>query len=157
MPIQTLKFELNVARDYLNRILNQVGDRWETQIYTEGAAWTARQLLIHLAITDQGQSNTVMAIANGEELVPPDFDLERYNKRSVEKRAEMTVDEARQMLSDTRAKFNEWLDQLDESKLELTGRHGSLNVYSIGEFLEVMATHERNHANDIARVLSIPT
>ena len=155
MSIQTLKFELSVARDYLNRILSQVGDRWETQIYTEGAAWTARQLLIHLAITDQGQSNTVMAIASGEELVPPDFDLERYNKRSVEKRAEMTVEEARQMLNDTRAKFNDWLDHVDEATLDLTGRHGSLNVYSIAEFLEVMATHERNHANDIARVLSI--
>jgi hypothetical protein len=155
MSIPTLKFELEVARDYLNRVLSQVGDRWETQIYSEGAAWTARQLLIHLAITDQGQSNTMMAIAAGNELVPPDFDLERYNKRSVEKRADMTVEEARQMLADTRAQFNDWLDHQDETILNLSGRHGSLNVYSIAEFLEVMATHERNHATDIARVLTI--
>jgi hypothetical protein len=156
MSIQTLKLELAEARAHLNRVLDAVGDRWDTQIYADKAAWTAGQLLTHLAISDQGQSNTVMAVAKGEELVPADFDIDRYNKRSVEKRAEMTPAEARKMLDDTRASFNDWLDHQDEATLDLTGRHGSLNVYSIAEFLQVMAAHERAHADDIARVLAIP-
>ena len=155
MSIQTLKLELADARAYLDRVLDQVGDRWDTQIYSDKAAWTAGQLLTHLAISDQGQSNTVMAVARGEELIPPNFDLDRYNKRSVEKRAEMTPEQARQMLNETRAKFNDWLDHQDEATLDLTGRHGSLNVFSIAEFLQVMAAHERTHADDIARILAI--
>jgi hypothetical protein len=155
MSIQTLKLELAAARRHLDRVLDQVGDRWDTQIYSDKAAWTAGQLVTHLAISDQGQSNTVKAVARGEELIPADFDLDRYNKRSVEKRAEMTPAEARKMLDDTRADFNDWLDHQDEATLDLTGRHGSLNVYSVAEFLQVMAGHERTHADDIARVLAI--
>lgn len=156
MSIQTLKLELAEARDYLNRVLEGVGDRWDAPIYSDKAAWTAGQLLTHLALSDQGQSNIVMAIARGEDPIPADFDLERYNKRSVEKRADMTPAEARQLLNETRAKFNDWLDGQDEAILDLTGRHATLVVYSIGEFLQVMAAHERTHADDIARVLAIP-
>jgi hypothetical protein len=157
MSITTLKAELAAARAYLDSVLDQVGDRWDTQIYSDGAEWTAHQLLIHLVVTEQGQVNTVMAVAEGGNPVPEDFDLDRYNKRSVEKRAEMTVEQARQQLDDTREKFNEWLDHLDEATLDLTGRHGSLKVMSIAEFLQTIAGHERTHADDMARVLGIST
>ena len=157
MSVQTLKQALANSRAYTNRVLDQVGGRWDTQVYSDGAGWTVRQLLIHLAITDQGQTNTVMAIASGENPVPEDFDLERYNRRSVEKRADLTPDQARQMLNDSRVKLNAWLDTLDEAALEKRGRHGSLNIYSIAEFLQVIADHERTHAGDIARVLAIET
>ncbi len=155
MSIEQLKTQLADARAYLNHVLDQVGDRWDMQIYSDGAAWTARQLLIHLAISDNGQTSTVMAIAAGQDNVPADFDLERYNRRSVEKRADMTPAEARQMLADARAKLTAWLDTIDADTLNKRGRHASLNVYSVAEFLQVMADHERAHAQDIARVLAI--
>lgn len=156
MSIEALKSELAQARAQLNAVLFQVGDRWETQVYSDGAAWTVRQLLIHLAVTDQGQSNTVTAIAAGGNPVPEDFDIDRYNARSVEKRADTTPEQARQQLADSRAKFLEWLDQQDESVLEKNGRHGgTLKTLTIAEFLQVMADHERQHAQDIARVLNI--
>src|SRR5579871_3905277 len=143
MSVETLKMELADARVYLNHVLDQVGDRWDTQIYSDGAAWNARQLLIHLAISDMGQTNSVMAIAAGQDNIPADFDLDRYNKRSVEKRADMTPAEARQMMVEARAKLNDWLDTVDEATLSKRGRHGSLNIYTVAEFLHVMADHER--------------
>ena len=155
LSVQTLKTELSDSRATLDSVLDQIGDRWDTQIYSDGAAWTARQLLIHLAISDSGQTNTVIGIVAGQETVPADFDLERYNRRSVEKRAEMTTDAARQMLNESRVKLNSWLDTLDEAALDKRGRHASLNIYSVAEFLDVMANHERNHARDMARVLAI--
>ena len=155
MTIPELKRELTTARDYLNRVLDGVGQRWDQQVYEDGAAWTARQLLTHLAISDQGQTNTVMALATGQELIPPDFDLERYNKRSVEKRADLLPEQARQQMTETRARLNDWLETLDETALALKGRHGSLRILTIAEFLQTMADHERGHANDIARVLAI--
>ncbi len=155
MAIAELKQELADARAYLNRVLDGVGNRWETQVYQDGAAWNARQLLTHLAISDNGQTNTVMALAEGHELIPPDFDLERYNKRSVEKRADLLPEQARQQLAETRAKLDAWLENLPESALSMKGRHGSLRTLTIAEFLRVMADHERGHAGDIARVLAI--
>ena len=155
MSIASLKTELADSRAYLNAVLDQVGDRWDTQIYSDGAGWTVRQLLIHLAITDQGQSNSVTAIAAGGNPVPEDFDLNRYNARSVEKRADTTPEQARQQFADSRAKFLEWLDQQDESILERSGRHGSLKIMTIAELLHTIAAHERQHAQDIAQVLHV--
>ncbi len=155
MSIQTLQAELADARAVLNAVLDGVGDRWDTPIYSDGAAWTARQLLIHLAVSEQGQTNNIMAIAGGADPVPADFDLNRYNARSVEKRAETTPQQARQQLAETRANFLGWLKQQDESILDRSGRHASLQVFTIAQHLQTIADHERQHAQDMARVLGI--
>jgi hypothetical protein len=153
--IQQVKKNLADARQYLNGVLDQVEDRWETQVYSDGAAWTVRQLAIHLMITDKGHNNMLKAIANGEETISEDFDLERFNKRSVEKRAEMTVDEARAGLAATAAERNAWLDTIDDGALDKTGRHGSMRILSVEQILDVVASHDHDHGTDIARVLQI--
>jgi hypothetical protein len=153
--IEGYRQKLASARQHLDSVLDAVGDRWDTPVYSEGAAWNVKQLLLHLAISDKGQSSTVKQIAAGQNPIPEDFDVERYNRRSVEKQAEMTIDEARQVLDETRADFMAWLDTLDESALDQQGRHANLNIYTISQFLDVIAQHERNHADDIAQVLGL--
>jgi hypothetical protein len=152
---EKIKANLADARQHLNAILDQVGDRWETQIYSDGAAWTARQLAIHLMVTDKGHNNTLKGIANGEEIIPADFDLERFNRRSVEKRAETSVEEARASLAVTAAERDAWLDTIDDTTLDKKGRHGSMRVLSVEEITQVIADHDRDHSNDIARALNI--
>lgn len=155
--LDDIRAELIESRRVVNEVLDHVGDRWDTPVYSEGAAWNVRQLLIHLAITDQGHNNMIMGIANGMETVPADFDLERYNRRSVEKKAEMTPDMARESMAGSRAALFAWLDSLtDEGVLEKQGRHGSMNIFSVRQILRVAAQHEKNHVLDIAAVLAIP-
>lgn len=155
--IDVIKQQLTEARQYLNHVLDQVGDRWDAQVYAEGAAWTVRQLLVHLMITDKGHNNMMMAIARGENTIPDDFDLERFNRRSVEKRAEVSPEEARAALAQTAAERDSWLDTIADDTLLKQGRHGSMRVLSIEQILGVVVDHDRNHADDIARVLGIPT
>jgi hypothetical protein len=150
-----LKANLTQSRQHLNHVLDLVGDRWDTQVYTEGAAWTVRQLAIHLMISDKGQTSTVMGIARGEDPIPADFDLERYNRRSVEKRADTSIGDVRAALAASFAEREAWLDTLDDAALDKQGRHGSGRILSAGEILQVMADHENTHADDIARVLNI--
>ncbi len=153
--VQTLKTALAESRQYLNHVLDQVGDRWDTPVYSDGAAWTVRQLAIHLMISDKGQTSTVMGIARGENPVPADFDLERYNRRSVEKRADASIEDVRASLANSFAEREQWLDTLDDTALDREGRHGSGRILSVAQILQVMADHERDHANDIAKVLNI--
>jgi hypothetical protein len=155
--IQSIRAKLAASRAHLNAVLDQVGTRWDTQVYSDGAAWTVGQLLTHLAISDKGQTNVVAGIADGREVVPADFDLQRYNQRSVEKRADLTVEQARSELAASREQLYVWLDSIDDATLDKQGRHATLQIISIERFLtEMMADHERNHADDIARVLGIP-
>ncbi|MGQ9908734.1 MAG: DinB family protein [Candidatus Flexifilum sp.] len=153
--VETIKTGLNEARDQLNRVLDGVGDRWDAQVYSDGAAWNVRQLLIHLAISDKGLNNQVMGIAEGREVIPADFDIDRYNKRSVDKQAEMTPEQARASLAESRAALLAWLDTVDSAALERSGRHASLKIMTVREILEAMIAHERDHARDIARALGI--
>ncbi len=150
-----LKANLTQSRQHLNHVLDLVGDRWDTQVYTEGAAWTVRQLAIHLMISDKGQTSTVMGITRGENPIPADFDLERYNRRSVEKRADTSIGDIRASLAASFAEREVWLDTLDDAALDNQGRHGSGHILSAAEILQVMADHENAHADDIARVLNI--
>lgn len=153
--IETLKEKLAAARARLNSILDAVGDRWETPVYADGQGWTVRQIVIHLADADRGNNRQVMGIAEGREVIPEDFDLERYNRRLIEKKGEQSVEEARASLDQTRAELLAWLETLDEAALDRTGRHASLNIFSVEQILRIMASHERDHANDIARALDI--
>ncbi len=153
--IAKIKADLADSRRYLNNVLDQVGDHWDTQVYSDGAAWTVQQLALHLMITDKGHNNMLKGIATGEETIPADFDLERFNRRSVEKRAETPVDEIRSSLATTAADREAWLDTIDDETLDKTGRHGSMHILSIAKILSVVANHDRDHAADIARVLNI--
>lgn len=154
--IEEVKQQLAEARRYLNNVLDQVGERWDAQVYTEGESWTVKQVLLHLMITDKGHNNMMMAIARGENTIPDDFDLDRYNRRSVEKRAEVSPEQARAALAQTAAERDAWLDTIDDDVMLKQGRHGSMRILTIGQILDVVADHDRSHGSDIAKALSIP-
>lgn len=154
--IEQIKQDLSAARTRLDHVLDQVGDRWDTQVYSDGAQWTVKQLAIHLMLSDKGQTKNIQGIAQGAEGVPADFDLQHYNKTSVEKRAELSIDEIRSALAASRSERDAWLDTLNDATLDKKGRHASMQILSIAEILNVMANHERTHADDLAWVLGIP-
>lgn len=147
--------KLKESRAYWDAVIDQVDDRWDTQVYSDGLGWTVRQLVNHVADADKGHNNQVMNIAEGKDLIPPDFDLERYNKRVTEKTTEKTPEQSLSEMNTQRQALYDWLYTLDASKLDMKGRHASLQILSVEEILGVLSTHERTHAQDIARVLNI--
>jgi hypothetical protein len=154
--IEALKSRLAESRRRVNEVLDQVGDRWDTQVYSEGAAWNVRQLLVHMSLSDKGLNGQAMGIAEDKEVIPADFDLELFNRRSVEKRGEMTVEEARANMEKSRQDLLAWLDGItDESVLNKEGRMAALEIMSVEKLVHHVANHEETHANDIARVLGI--
>ncbi len=154
--IQRITATLDETRARLNSLLDQVGDRWETQVYSDGLQWTVRQLLNHLADADRGHNNQVMNIAEGKDIIPADFDVERYNRRVTEKTVDKPAAQAREELAESRAALIAWLSTLDEAKLEMQGRHASLRILTVEQILQVLNDHERAHAEDIAKALNLP-
>jgi hypothetical protein len=143
------------ARAYLDNILDQVGDRWDEQVYSDGLGWTVKQIVHHLADADRGHNFQLLGIAQGQSPIPEDFDLERYNASVTKKTVEKSVEQSRADLNENRASLNEWLDNLDEATLDVEGRHASLKIMSVSQILKLMAGHERMHAKDIADALGI--
>lgn len=154
VKIDQLKQNLSDARTTLNRAFDAIGDRAEEQIYSEGAQWTLRQLAIHLALADIGHNRMVFSYANDKEFIPADYDTDRYNKRSVEKQAGMTIEQARASLLNSRQEFLTWLDNLDENILQKTGRHATLKIMTLEEIIGIMCSHEEAHAKDMMAMLA---
>ena len=152
--IEAVKQKLAEGRQYLNSIFDQVsGDQWETKVYSDGLQWTVRQIAAHLADADRGHNRQVMSIAEGESIIPEDFDIERYNASITRKSADKTVAESREYLNKSREELLAWLNTLDEATLDRKGRHASLKILSIEQILEWMPQHERLHAKDVATAL----
>ena len=147
--------ELNETRAYLESILDQVEDRWETPVYSDGLEWTIRQIVTHLADAEKGHWLQAKNIAEGKDIIPEDFDLERYNRRQTEKSAERTVESAHHDLETHRQGLLDWLFTITDEALDAKGRHATLRIMSVEEILLHLANHERTHAEDIARALDI--
>ncbi len=153
--IAQIKQNLAEARQRLDRVLDAAEPHQDVTVFSDGQGWTVRHLAVHLADADQGNARQVMGIAAGQEVIPPDFDLDRYNRRTIEKRGAMTYAEARAALAASRAELLAWLDTADDAVLDAQGRHASRNIMSVEKILSIMAWHERAHADDIARAAGL--
>lgn len=151
--IKQLKDMLSRSRQQLLSALERIGDRSEEQIYSEGAGWTLRQLAIHLLITERGIARVVQSIYNGHNPITPDYDVDRYNQRSVEKHADTTLSEVIAGLEAARAEFLQWLDTVDEAKLDIVALHPLQDTIPLWQFIERQAHHEQAHAEDIEQHL----
>jgi uncharacterized damage-inducible protein DinB len=146
------------ALDRNRREVRQILDRlqpddWEKTIQEDDQHWTVRQIVSHMVSAQKGMLGQIMRINAGEETVPPDFDLNRWNQRSVQKSADKTPQELLAALDEDREALKQTLRGLQDSDFEKRGRHGSLRIMSIEEIARLIGTHEVEHARTIAEKL----
>ena len=96
----------------------------------------------------------IKGVAEGKNLIPEDYDINRYNSSSVGKREAVTVQDARASLAQSHANLLEWVSQLDDSVLDKEGRHAILQTMTVEKMLEVMAQHESGHTRDIEAMIA---
>lgn len=126
---------------------------WTQPVYVHDEEWTMQDVLRHLTWAEGGMARLIQQVREGHEGVPPDFDLNRYNARGVDKLKEKTPAELMALMAENRRWILRMLEEMDEEELTLEGRHGSLNVMSISEILHTIALHERGHLRDMRRAL----
>jgi MarR-like DNA-binding transcriptional regulator SgrR of sgrS sRNA len=148
---------LDQTRREVKQILDRLQpDDWEKPIQEEDQHWTARQIVSHMVSAQKGMSGQIARISAGEETVPPDFDLNRWNRRSVEKSADKTPQELLAALDEDREALKQTLRGLQDSDFDKRGRHGSLRIMSVEEIARLIGTHEAEHARIIAEKLGLP-
>ncbi len=138
-------------------ILNSLTEaQWQTPVPSdEGAQWTAREVLAHLAVSESGQLGQIVRCLKGEDPVPADFDLTRFNRRSVQKQAEKSITD---LLKDIEAGHAQALATLDtvttDADFDKAGRHARGDVITIEQFFIRTTEHRRAHAEEIQRALA---
>jgi hypothetical protein len=131
-------------------------EQWETPVPSdEGALWKARDVLAHVAVSEGGQLTVIKRILSGEGGVPEDFDLNRYNRRSVQKQGERTVAELLDGIARDHAAALAALDGVSDADLDKTGRHARGDVMTVERFFHRITEHRRQHAEELARSLGL--
>lgn len=119
----------------------------------EGAAWKARDVLAHVAVSEAGQLGQITRCLAGEVTVPDDFDVHRFNRRSVQKQAETSVAEFLDIIERDHAKVLATLEATPEADLDKTGRHARGDVITIEQFFHRITEHRRQHAEEVQRAV----
>jgi hypothetical protein len=110
--------------------------------------WKVKQVLLHLAMSESGQINAGKAIAAGQPTVPDDFDLNRYNRRQLEKNQDKRPPEILFGMAESRQKLLAFLDGVSADDLDKRGKHGRGDVISLEQLFYRIGEHEAEHSRD---------
>lgn len=129
-------------------------EQWEMPAPSEAEApWKARDVLAHIAVSELGQLGQITRCLAGEATVPADFDLSRFNRRSVQKQAEKTPAQLLADIETGHAQVLAALMNVAEADLDKTGRHARGDVLTIEQFFIRITEHRRQHAEELQRAL----
>ena len=121
----------------------------------EGAEWKARDVLAHLATSEGGQLGQINRLLTGGVTVPDDFDLTRYNRRSVEKKAAQSVPELLATIERDHQEVLKALEAVGEADLDKAGRHARGDTITVERFFRRITSHRRRHAEEVAAAVGL--
>lgn len=131
-------------------------EHWAASVPSEAdAPWTAKDVLAHVAISEGGQLNVLNGVLAGGDPLPADFDLARYNRGSVKKRAEKTIADHLHDIENSHTQVLAKLDEITEADLDKTGRHARGDRLTIEQFFVRITAHRRQHAEELKRALGL--
>jgi hypothetical protein len=145
-----LQSSLEKTRVFFEKI---VTDQWETEIYSEGASWTLKQILVHNVIAEDSMLRLVKGILDGGEGVREDFDLDAYNEYKVDQSEKLTPQELLAEFEHARRETIRVVNGLSDADLETSGRHPWLGVAKIEEIIKLMFRHNQIHIREIRSAL----
>ena len=126
---------------------------WDRPAQSMEGGWTVKQAMLHIATSESGQINTGKAIAAGQPTVPDDFDLNRYNRRQLEKNQAKQPPEILFSMAESRQKLLAFLDEVSSEDLEKRGKHGRGDVLSLEQLFYRIGEHEAEHTAAIKQAL----
>lgn len=150
--------EQEAAYQELQELFGGLDDAdWGRSVYGHSEGWTVRDLLSHLVTAGSGLLGVAQLIAEGRLEMPSDFDLDRWNRRQVEKQAERTVPELLESLGEVQRNVLAYLDVLTaHDGATILSRHGHHAVFgesTVELILRRIYQHDREHAAQIRQAL----
>jgi uncharacterized damage-inducible protein DinB len=156
--IAAIKENKEAAYQALRELLDGLerGD-WDHPVYGHEQGWTVRDLLTHLVTAGPGLLRAAQLTTAGQLKMRPDFDLDFWNQRQVEKQAGRTIPQLLDGLAALNQDTLAYLDTLtgDESEaiLSRTGHHAVFGEISVEYILRRVYQHEQEHTGELRQAL----
>jgi len=125
-----------------------------SEIYGDYGGVMKEDVLAHLAVSEGGQLGQINRCLAGEKPVPDDFDLTRFNRRSVQKQADKSVADMLREIETAHAQVLELLDKVSEADFDKSGRHARGDILTVEQFFIRTTEHRREHAEQLQRTLA---
>lgn len=120
---------------------------------SEEATWTIKDLLGHLADGERGNFGQASRLVAGEQTVPPDFDLDRWNRGAVRRAAKISLADLLAAIAESYSTALTFLETLDDDDLDLVGLHSTGEMMTTEGFLRRMVNHRLEHVTDMQAAL----
>lgn len=147
--------KLAESRAALITLLNALQpNQWDQPVFSEGEPWTVTTVVSHLLDSERGMSIQIHKTRKGEETVPPDFDINRWNAGVQKRVGNLSPAELLAGLATTRTKTIEVMNSLQDEDWARTGRHPARGIITIEQYYETIYGHELSHVEDIKRALA---
>ena len=127
--------------------------QWQQEVYPEGSTWTIRNVLSHFVTSERGLLKLFERIRQGGEGAADDFSIDRYNAAMQERTKQLSPQELLEQYKEVRTNAIQWVSGLQESELEITGRHPFLGQSAIRDMIKMLYIHNLNHYRDMRKAL----
>ena len=152
--IAELAEKLKTEGEKFIRIFSDLTDgQWQAEVYTEGTTWTIRNVLSHFVTSERGLVKLFEQIRQGGTGAADDFSIDRYNASQQEKTKDLSVAELLEKYKSTRAESVAWVSGLNETDLEIIGRHPFLGETTLREMIKMLYLHNQIHYRDLKKAL----
>ena len=128
-------------------------EQWNQEVYTEGTTWTVRNVLSHFVTSERGLLKLFEQIRKGGAGAADDFSIDRYNAAMQARTQEATPQDLLEQYREVRASAISWVSGLQESDLEIMGRHPFLGQTVIREMIKMLYIHNLTHYRDMKKAL----
>lgn len=128
-------------------------EQLDTEIYHDGAHWTARQVAAHFITIERSMHWLFNDILSGGEGSPKDFDMDRFNKSQTSKLDELSVDELIVRFKQVRRETIAMVDNMSDNDLDREGYHAFHGHGRLERFIRWAYEHTQLHEADIQKIL----
>ena len=128
-------------------------EQWNQEIYTEGTTWTIRNVLSHFVTSERGLLKLFEQIRQGGAGAADDFSIDRYNAAMQRRTEDATPQELLDQYKEVRANAIRWVSGLNESELDIRGRHPFLGYTAIRDMIKMLYIHNLDHYRDMKKAL----
>ncbi len=127
--------------------------QWSQEVYTEGTTWTIRNVLAHFVTAERGLVKLFEQIRQGGAGSPDDFSIDRYNAAMQDRTRELSPQELMEQYRQVRTNTVAWISGLQQSDLEITGRHPFMGQTQLREMIKMLYIHNLTHYRDMKKAL----
>ncbi|MHA2252254.1 MAG: DinB family protein [Candidatus Kariarchaeaceae archaeon] len=154
--VSEIEAQLNKSMAEFEHVVSSLRSQdLDVQINEGDNGWSVVEILRHVQNSERGMTKNLRSIIDGGEGVPEDFDLVRYNAALNEKMKNVSLDEIMQNMQKYRENTLNLLRTMKDEDWDKTGRHPTLEVYTVEKLFEIIWSHPINHLKGIRENFSI--